>query len=217
MKQTILSAMMILSLLMSLGNAAAEDALPLVQLPVPTKTGGMPLADALAARRSTRSFADVELSPQQLSDLLWATAGINRDDGHTTYPVGRGRKDMTLFVFTQSSVFRYDPAAHALVTIVADDKRADTGVQPFVGQAAVNLVFVHDMALWEDSDESRREGEVWGYAHAGAMMQNAYLHAAAQSWSAVVRGLFDGGKLKTLLKLAPKQRVVLTQSIGPRE
>ena len=105
MKQTILSVMMTISLLMSFGNAAAEDAPPLVQLPVPTKTGGMPLADALAARRSTRSFADVELSPQQLSNLLWATAGINRDDGHTTYPVGRGRKDMTLFAVTKSDVF----------------------------------------------------------------------------------------------------------------
>jgi nitroreductase len=73
------------------------------------------------------------------------------------------------------------------------------------------------MALWDDSDEARSRGEVWGYAHAGAMMQNAYLHAASQNWSAVVRAFFDGEKLKTLLKLAPRQRVVLTQSIGPRE
>jgi nitroreductase len=201
---------MAVSLLLCLGTAAAGE----TALPAPSKTGGMPLADALAARRSTRSFADVELSPQQLSDLLWATAGINRDDGHTTYPVAMGRKDMTLFVFTKSGVFRYDPDSHALVTDAAGDRRADTGSQPFVGQAAVNFVFVHDMALWEDSGES---GEVWGYAHAGAMMQNAYLHAAAQNWSAVVRGFFDGKKLGALLKLTPKQRVVLTQSIGPRE
>jgi len=216
MKKIVMVAMLVTFALLYTGKApAGDDAQARVQLPEPAKTGGMPLADALATRKSGRSFADTELSPEQLSNLLWATAGVNREDGKFTYPVARGRKDMTLFVFTKTGVYSYDPAAHALDPVVDGDRRADTGIQPFVAQAAVNLVFVHDMALWDDSDQIRREGEILGYIHTGAMMQNAYLHAAAQGWSAVVRGLFDGDNLKTLLSLSPTQRVTLTQSVGP--
>lgn len=213
----VLFVMVAASLSLCSGAAAGGESGAVVPLPAAAKSGGMPLADALAARRSARSFADGELSPQELSDLLWATAGVNREDGRTVYPVAMGRKDMLLFVFTKAGVFRYDPDAHALVLIVSGDRRADAGSQPFVGQAAVNFAFVQDLALWDDSAEARGQGEVWGYAHAGAMMQNAYLHAAAQGWSAVVRGFFDGGKLAALLKLSPRQRVVLTQSVGPRK
>jgi nitroreductase len=212
MKTTAIAAMLAAFALAYAGKAPGGEETR-IALPEPTKTGGMPLADALAARRSGRAFTDGELAPQSLSDLLWAAAGVNREDGKTTYPVARGRKDMILFVFTKTRVDRYDPAAHALDPVADGDRRADTGSQPFVAQAAVNLVFVHDMALWGDSDPSA--GEAMGYAHAGAMMQNVYLHAAAQGWSAVVRGLFDGEKLKTLLRLAPTQRVTLTQSVGP--
>ena len=218
MNRTMIFMVTAVSALIFVGSACAgEGALTRIQLPPPAKSGGMPLSDALAARRSTRSFADAELSPQELSDLLWATAGVNRGDGRTTYPVARGRRDMTMFVFTNSGAFRYEPAAHALEPVIAGDRRADTGSQPFVALAAVNLVFVQDLSLWDDSDQARRQGEVWGYSHTGAMMQNAYLHAAAQNWSAVVLGSFDGDKLKTLLKLTPKQRVLLTQSVGPSQ
>jgi nitroreductase len=194
---------------------AGEGALDRIPLPEPTKTGGMPLADALAARKTNRSFADVDLTHQQLSDLLWATAGVNREDGRKTYPVARNRQDMVTYVFTKSGVYRYDPAAHTLDPVLAGDRRADTGPQPFVAQAAVNLAFVQDLALWDDTDQ--RSAEMMGAAHAGAMMQNVYLHAAAQGWSAVVRGMFDGEKLKTMLNLPATQRVVLTHSVGPGE
>ena len=218
MKQTIIIVTIAASVLAFAGMArAGEEAAGHIQLPPPARTGGMPLADALSARRSSRAFADVELAPQELSDLLWATAGVNRSDGRFTYPVARGRKDMTLFVVTKAGAFRYDPADHALDPVIVGDRRADTGTQSFVAQAAVNLVFVQDLALWDDSGQSHREGEVWGYAHAGSMTQSAHLHAAARDWGAVVRGLFDGGKLKTLLKLAPRQRVTLTMSVGPQK
>jgi hypothetical protein len=53
-----------------LGDAAATLALP-----APDRSGGLPLMAALAARRSARAFAPQPLSPQQLSDLLWAAFG----------------------------------------------------------------------------------------------------------------------------------------------
>ena len=44
-----------------------------MDLPAPDKKGGMPLMQALAERRSTKSgYTGAPLSAQELSNLLWA-------------------------------------------------------------------------------------------------------------------------------------------------
>ena len=187
-----------------------------IDLPAPATSGGPALAQTLSERRSAREFTDVDLTPQQMSDLLWSVAGVNRPDGKKTYPVSRNRHDMTVFVFTREGVYRYDPAGNSLEPIASGDHRAESGTQPYVGGAAVNLAYVQDMSFWQDSPDQPERGLHWGFAHSGAMMQNAYLYAAGQGWSAVVRGLFDQDKLKALLKLSDSQFVRLVQSVGPK-
>lgn len=199
---------------------AAEPALPTrVALPAPQKTGAGDLLEALERRKSDRTFADVELDPQDLSTLLWTTAGINRADaGKFTYPTYANQQDMILFVFTKAGVFRYDPKANALEPVAGGDQRAKTGRgdrMPWVAKAAVNLVFVQDVNQWR---EDRRDiAPAYGMMHAGAMMQSAGLYAASKGWSCVVRAFFDGDVLRDLLKLPENQRVVITQTIGPAE
>ncbi|MCK4277548.1 MAG: nitroreductase family protein, partial [Phycisphaerae bacterium] len=46
-------------------------------LPDPTLTGKMSLEEALAKRRSIRSFAGGELSARHISQLCWAAQGIS--------------------------------------------------------------------------------------------------------------------------------------------
>lgn len=203
----------VLTAAVCLGAAAAAADFGRVELPAPAKAGGISLTQALAERQSSREFAEADLTRQQLSDLLWAAAGENRENGKKTYPVAQARQDMTVYVFIREGVYRFDPAANALLPVAAGDHRADSGPQPFVGRAAVNLAYVQDMSLWQDHPE---RGRNWGYAHAGAMMQNAYLFAAGQGWSAVVRGMFEQDKLKALLKLTDQQFVRLVHSIGPK-
>ena len=54
------------------------DATTTMPLPPPRRSGGLPLMEALRQRQSQREFAPKALRKQQLSDLLWAAAGINR-------------------------------------------------------------------------------------------------------------------------------------------
>ena len=58
--------------------AAAAQAAQTMQLPAPDKEGGMPLMQALAERKSTKSFSDKAVSAQDLSNLLWSAWGVNR-------------------------------------------------------------------------------------------------------------------------------------------
>lgn len=197
--------------------AAVSLAADAIALPAPDKTGGKPLAQALSDRQSNREFADVALSQQDLADLLWSVAGVNRPDGRRVHPVAMGRQDMIVFAFTRDGAYRYNPLDHTLVPVgsAAGDNRAATGGQPFVGSAAANLVFVQDLDLWIKSDQERAAGANFGYAHTGAMMQNGYLFAASRGWAAVVRGYFDEEKISDLLDLGDNLRVRLVLSIGP--
>lgn len=43
-------------------------------------------------------------------------------------------------------LYLYDARAHRLQPVLSDDIRATTGSQPFVREAAVNLVYVTDYA-----------------------------------------------------------------------
>lgn len=211
MKKLVLTA-----LALCLGCFATAQALDTITLPEPDKAGGATLSKALAERRSSRDFADVDLSIQQMSDLVWSTAGQNRQDGKKVYPVSMNRQDMIVYVINRQGVYRYDPAAHALIPVAAGDHRAKTGTQPYVGTVAVNFAYVQDMSLWQDSPQQPERGRDWGFAHAGEMTQNAYLYAAGQGWSAVIRGLFDQAVMKDLLQLSDNQFVRLVQSIGPK-
>jgi hypothetical protein len=57
--------------------ALAQEQKP-VPLPPPQTAGGRPLMQVLKDRHSTREFSSQRLSPQTLSNLLWAAFGINR-------------------------------------------------------------------------------------------------------------------------------------------
>ena len=75
-------------------TAGAAD----IQLPAPVQTGGAPLMTAIGARRSERSFdATHSLSPQTLSDLLWATWGISSPDGRRTVPTARNLQNIDVY------------------------------------------------------------------------------------------------------------------------
>ncbi len=182
-------------------SISAQD----INLPAPDRTGGKPLMQALNERKSTRSYQDRELTLQQLSDLLWAANGFNRDDKRTA-PTANNRQEMELYVTTKNGVYFYDARNHLLKEVKKGDHRAAAGTQDFVARTALNLIFVSDM-----EKASSRE---YAYTNCGFVAQNVYLYCASEGLGAVVRGFFDKDKLSELLNLAPNQQVLLTQSVG---
>lgn len=200
-----------------LGLTAAASATEIVQLPEPQKTGGAALLDCLASRHATREFADVELTDQQLSDLLWAAGGVNRADGRFVYPTAMNVQDMLIYVVSRAGAFRYDPQGNALVQVASGDSRATAGMQPFVASAAVNLVYVQDTARWKTLKFEAPAEKVFGFGcvHAGEIAQNVGLYAASQGWANVVRGSYPEAELAKLLGLSEGERILLTQSVGP--
>src|SRR5512140_2134176 len=81
----------------------------ITSLPAPDKTGGMSLTQALATRRSIRSFNSTPLTQQQLSQLLWAAQGVTDAKGHRTAPSAHAQYFLRLYVATADGTFEYLP------------------------------------------------------------------------------------------------------------
>ena len=60
-------------------------------------------------RKSIREFdSSRNLTIQQVSDLLWSAAGINRADGHTTNPTALNSQEIAVYLFDKNGVYQYD-------------------------------------------------------------------------------------------------------------
>ncbi len=187
-----------------------------IVLPPAVDHGGMPLMDALAARRSERDFAPTDLPLSLMSSLLWAAWGVNRPHGGRTAPSAMNAQEIDLYVALASGAYLYDAAAHALRKVAPGDVRRVTGYQDFVDEAPMDLVFVAShprLALVPVEQRAR-----YAAAAAGAIAQNVYLFAASNGLSTVIRAWIDRGAIANALGLTHDEEVLLSQTVGyPRQ
>jgi SagB-type dehydrogenase family enzyme len=184
-----------------------------VTLPPAKKSGGKPLMDALKHRHSSREFSPKELPPEVLSNLLWAAFGINRPKaGGRTAPSAHDWEEIDVYAATAKGLYLYDPQNHALRRILAQDVRAKTGLQDFVAEAPVNLVYVADLTRMT---EATPEDKAWySGPDAGFIAQNVYLFCASEGLAVVVRGMVDRPTLGRLMSLTPDEKIILAQTVG---
>ncbi|MGA2786321.1 MAG: SagB/ThcOx family dehydrogenase [Verrucomicrobiota bacterium] len=183
-----------------------------IDLPAPQKTGGMPLMDALAKRSTARAFDAKELSPQQLSSLLWAAFGINRPDGKRTAPSARNYQETDIYVLLKSGTYVYSAKSNKLDLVVTEDIRALGGTQAFVTNAPVTLVFVADLSkMGKGNDENKVNT---ANIDVGYISQNVYLFCASEGLVTGARMSVDKAALGAKLKLRPDQMIILANSVG---
>ncbi len=197
------------------GLAVAGTDMPLadIRLPAPRMEGGKPLLTALKERQSSRTFNAKPLPMQLVSDLLWAAFGINRPDSDKrTAPSARNWQEIDVYVVMPEGAYLYDPRGNTLQAVVKGDLRGQTGRQPFVATAPINLVFVADPARMKGvSDEDMA---LYYGADAAFISQNVYLFCASEGLGTVVRGLVDRKALAEALKLPDSLRIVFAQTVG---
>ncbi len=205
-------ALRLLVLVLWVSGSAFVAAQELIRLPEPKKEGGKPLLQALNERRSAREFSPEKLSPQVLSNLLWAAWGLNRGTGQRTAPSASNKQEIDLYVVMAEGAYLYDAQGNQLKKVVTEDIRALTGTQPFPKDAPVNLVYVADLAK---SGRTRMEDvEFYTGADTGFIAENVYLFCSSEGLATVVRASVDRPALAKALKLRPDQKIALAQSVG---
>ena len=202
-----LSTRTLAGLLLVAISVSAQEQKPIV-LPKPQTDGGKPLMQVLKERKSGRDFSPEKLPPQMLSNLLWAAWGVNRPDGRRTAPSASNRQEIDIYVATAEGVYLYNAKDHQLEPVLKEEIRAATGRQPYVGQAALNLIYVADQTRMGRADDAM------AFADTAFISQNVYLFCASEGLATVVRGSVDRESLAKSMKLRPDQKITLAQTVG---
>lgn len=179
-KVTTAFALLALSLLFAPGALhAASAAAAAEKLPRPNTDGGTGLYRLLDERSSgTRSaFPAGAVSRAELSTILWAASGRNRDDKGWTVPMANGRDPyVNIYVLSAQGAYRYDGKAHALVALAKGDVRNRISPDGFAAGAPYLLMFAADGAAVKEIGGNEPARSL-AYTAAGAMSQNIYLAA----------------------------------------
>ena len=199
--------LLIFTLLFCMGNLMAQN----ITLLQPETSGGKPLMQALQERATNRNIDSKELTPQVLSNLLWATNGQNRPDGRRTAPTASNCQEIEVYVFLSTGIYLYAPTSHSLILKKEGDFRQESNNQGIVG--GVNFVFVADYDKMGRYDSNPAAKEFYSATDVGFVSQNAYLFCASEGLATVVQGLIDRDKLAELLQIA-NGKVLLGQAIG---
>ena len=205
---TTMKNMMISAMLASCSLCQAQD----IQLNEPTKNRGNDIMQTLWDRQSVREYSEQELSPQDLSDLLWATAGISRTDGRITSPTARNMQEIRVYVFNKDGAYLYDAKDRKLSLVVkGDHRKLIAGFQEFAAKAPVSILLVADFDKFGSDNEHAR---MMVYADAGIACENIYMFCAGTGMATVTRGTMDSKALQQLLGLTEKQVPVLNNPVG---
>ena len=196
---------------MALTITLAEEQKPIQLLKPPTGSGN-PLMQLLWKRQSSREFSSEPLPAEVLSNMLWAAFGINRPDGKRTAPSAKNQQEIDIYVATAKGLYLYDAKANLLKPILEEDVRGVTGRQPFVKEAAANLIYVADysrMGVYAEDEKL-----FYSAADTGLISENVYLYCASEGLTTVVRANIDRPALAKAMKLRADQKIILAQSVG---
>ena len=193
------------------GNTMAQDLQP-VKLNAPDKTRGTAVMKALSERKSVREFDTKDLSLQDLSDLLWAANGINREDGKRTAPSARNVQDIDVYVIRKDGAYIYNAENHALNPVAKGDfRKAVGGQQEFVQNVPVCLVLVTKLdKMGEITEYTKMMAAVDG----GIVCQNINIFCSAVGLATVPRAWMNKDELSQILKLKDTQVILMNNPVG---
>ena len=190
------------------GFAVYAQDLQEIKLNAPDKTRGAATMKAFADRQSIREYDSRALSLQDLSDLLWAANGINREDGRRTAPTASNRQEIDVYAILPEGAYLYDAQAHSLAPVATGDFRAAVagGPQDFILAAPICLLIV--------IDSEKQGNQMMAAVDAGIVCQNINVFCAAVGLATVPRASMDQNGLRQALKLKETQLPILNNPIG---
>ena len=189
-------------------------------LPEPRLRGVLSLEEALARRRSVRSFTEEELTLEEISQLLWAAQGMTAAWGGRTAPSAGALYPLEVYVATTNGLYHYVPQGHKVIIESQDDLRPklwEAGLkQDAIRDAAA--VFVITAVYQRTAKKYGGRAERYVKLEAGHACQNILLQAVALHLGAVPIGAFYDDQVQAALSLPPDHEPLYLIPVGhPRK
>lgn len=185
-----------------------------IKLPKPQKDGGETVLKSIDLRQSDRSFKDGDVSLQDLSTILWA--GWGESHGKRTAPTAINAQDITLYVFLETGIYRYDEKANELILVKRGDYRKLTDREGGFAGNVTNVAIVSDFSKYERIKEHHTKF-VFGSMSAAYVSENMYLACAGmkRNLGTVTRYAAHNEKqVREVLPLKEDEHIFLFQTIG---
>lgn len=188
-----------------------------IKLPQPNSSGSISLEQSIASRRSERSYQANELSPQQLSQILWAAQGITDPEfGLRAAPSAGALYPLSIYIAKGDGLFRYISSGHKLVQLSTEDKRpsimrASLG-QAWIRQAPVSIILAANFKITQEKYGPRAYRYVC--MEAGHVAENILLQAVSLGLASIAIGAFWDDVIKVTLELPDNQDPLYIISLG---
>ncbi|MBN2893458.1 MAG: SagB/ThcOx family dehydrogenase [Bacteroidales bacterium] len=180
----------------------------------PDTSRGYTVMHALANRASEKEYDTINLSLQDLSDLMWAANGVNRpEEKNRTAPSAINGQDIDIYAFMIDGVYFYNAFDHILELVVEGDYRdIVAGSQYWVADAPVICVLVSDISRFKFGDDDQRM--LWAAFDAGIVSQNISVFCASVGLATRPRASMEIDKIIDLLNLTETQHPMLNNPVG---
>jgi len=204
--------------------AERDDPGPTIKLPPPQPKGRLSVEEAIAKRRSVRTYAAEPLTLVQAGQLLWAAQGMTgprqsraAPSAGATYPLeilaAVGRETVGAL---QAAVYHYEVSRHALTLHLSGDLREDLASaaldQGFIASAPMDIVIC--TLYHRTTYRYGRRGERYVHMEVGHVAENVHLQAVASGLAAVEVGAFDDEEVRKVLRLDEQIKPLCIMPIG---
>lgn len=188
----------------------------MIELPQPKPKGTVSVEETISKRRSIRNFQDKKLTPEQISQLLWAAQGITSKRGFRAAPSAGAIYPMEIYFISADGLFRYIPQGHKIEKLQDGDLRIQLANaaydQDFIASAGISVVICCDYAKikWRYHARAVRYADM----EAGHIAQNIHLQAVALGLGSVSVGAFSDSAVTKLLQLPKNLQPIYIIPVG---
>ncbi len=185
--------------------------LPQVKLPEP-KLSNFPLKKAISKRESNRNFSGKPIKLQELSNLLFYSAGITKGKGDMSrraYPSGGARYPSEIYLLVYNveklkpGLYHYNVKNHNLELLLDDKEDIGIAQNAFYGHfiPKSSVIFIISMAPWRSQMKYGNFALKVGLIEAGHLTENIYLVSQAVKLKCCALGGFQEKPIHQLLDI----------------
>lgn len=181
----------------------------ILALPPFEKSSGFALEKALSERKSVKSYdPGRKLSHEEISRLLWAATGVNREEGRRTVPSAMGKYPVDVLVALPEGVYLYEPKGHQMKKVISEDIRDMIPKQEGFKKASMTVLYVINK---EKTPSGRLE---WADLEIGCMGQGLFLEAVALGLASCIYANVSYESVTKILGLKENQVLRIAQAVG---
>ncbi len=193
-----------------------------ISLPSPAKKSDTSLEQALANRRSTRSYKNQPLELAHAAQLLWAAQGITKANFYRTAPSPGALYPLEIYIAAanveslEPGIYRYKPSSHSL-ELVVQGNMLNRLSGAALGQGAVSAApadIIITAVYQRVTGKYRQRGIRYTHMEAGHASQNIYLQCETLGLGTVAIGAFDDDQVREIIKAGQDETPLYIMPVG---